>query len=139
MSDALHITVLTPERAVLDLDVYSVTAPGAAGYLGILKNHAALITSLVPGKLTVKDLRQQPTVYAISGGFLEVANNKVTVLADTLEVVDDINLADAQEARKVIQRRLETAKTPVDREQAEADLARVENQIRVKRNPGPSV
>ena len=139
MSDALHITVLTPERAVLDLDVYSVTAPGAAGYLGILKNHAALITSLVPGKLTVKDLRQQPTVYAISGGFLEVANNKVTVLADTLEVVDDINLADAQEARKVIQRRLEAVKTPVDREQAEADLARVENQIRVKRNPGPSV
>ncbi len=139
MSDALHITVLTPERAVLDLDVYSVTAPGASGYLGILKNHAALITSLVPGKLTVKDLRQQPTVYAISGGFLEVANNKVTVLADTLEVVDDINLADAQEARKVVQRRLEAAKTPVDREQAEADLARIENQIRVKRNPGPSV
>jgi hypothetical protein len=73
MADALHITVLTPERAVLDEDVYSVTAPGAAGYLGILRNHAALITSLVPGKLTVKDLRQQPTVYAIGGGFLEVA------------------------------------------------------------------
>lgn len=139
MSDVLHITVLTPERAVLDEDVYSVTAPGAAGYLGILKNHAALITSLIPGKLTVKDMRQQPTVYAISGGFLEVANNKVTVLADTLEAVEDINLADAQECRKQVERRLQAARTPMDKEQAEAELARVENQIRVKRNPGPSV
>ncbi|MDZ4804903.1 MAG: ATP synthase F1 subunit epsilon, partial [Candidatus Eisenbacteria bacterium] len=104
MNEALHITVLTPERAVLDQDVYSVTAPGAAGYLGILRNHAALITSLVPGKLTVKDVRQQPTVYAISGGFLEVANNRVTVLADTLLAVDDIDLASAQEARKVAER-----------------------------------
>jgi F-type H+-transporting ATPase subunit epsilon len=139
MADALHITVLTPERAVLDQDVYSVTAPGAAGYLGILKNHAALITSLVPGKLTVKDLRQQPTVYAIGGGFLEVAHNRVTVLADTLEAVEEIDLADAQEARKAAQRRLEAARTPADREQAQAELARHENRIHVKRNPGPSV
>jgi len=139
MSEVLHITVLTPERAVLDEDVYSVTAPGAAGYLGILKNHAALITSLVPGKLTVKDMRQQPTVYAISGGFLEVANNKVTVLADTLLAVDEIDLADAQESRKLAERRRDAARTPVDKEQAEADLARIENLIRVKRSPGPSV
>ena len=139
MNEALHITVLTPERAVLDQDVYSVTAPGAAGYLGILRNHAALITSLVPGKLTVKDVRQQPTVYAISGGFLEVANNRVTVLADTLEAVDDINLANAQEARKLAERRLEIAGSPFDREQAQADLARIENLIRVKRHPEPSV
>ena len=139
MADILHITVLTPERAVLDQDVYSVTAPGAAGYLGILKNHAALITSLVPGKLTVKDIRQQATVYAISGGFLEVANNQVTVLADTLEAVDDINLADAQEARKLAERHVEAAKSPVDREAAVADLARIQNRISVKRNPGPSV
>jgi len=139
MNEALHITVLTPERAVLDQDVYSVTAPGAAGYLGILRNHAALITSLVPGKLTVKDVRQQPTVYAISGGFLEVANNRVTVLADTLLAVDDIDLASAQEARKVAERRRDAAETPVDKEQAEADLARIENLIKVKRHPEPSV
>jgi len=139
MADALHITVLTPERAVLDEDVYSVTAPGAAGYLGILKNHAALITSLVPGKLTVKDLRQQPTVYAIGGGFLEVAHNRVTVLADTLEAVEEIDLAEAQEARKAAQRRLDVARTPADKEQAQADLARQENRVHVKRNPGPSV
>ncbi|TPW17524.1 MAG: F-type H+-transporting ATPase subunit epsilon [bacterium] len=139
MSDALHITVLTPERAVLDEDVYSVTAPGAAGYLGILKNHAALITSLVPGKLTVKNLRQQPTVYAVSGGFLEVANNKVTVLADTLLAVDEIDLADVQECRKQAERRREAARTPHDKEQAEADLARIENLIRIKRHPEPSV
>ena len=48
--DTLHLVVLTPERAVLDQDVYSVTLPGASGYLGVLKGHAPLISSTVPGK-----------------------------------------------------------------------------------------
>jgi F-type H+-transporting ATPase subunit epsilon len=139
MADVLHITVLTPERSVLDEDVFSVTAPGAAGYLGILKNHAPLITSLVPGKLTVKNLRQEPTVYAIGGGFLEVTNNRVTILADTLEALDEIDLAEAQEARKRAERRLGDAKGAVEKEMVAADLARIENRISVKRNPAPSV
>jgi hypothetical protein len=69
--DVLHLTVLTPERGVLDQDVYSVTVPGAQGYLGILKDHAPLISSTVPGKLTVKDVGGKPSVYAVGAGFVE--------------------------------------------------------------------
>lgn len=139
MADGLHLTVLTPERAVLDEPVYSVTAPGSGGYLGILNNHAPLITSLVPGKLTVKDLQQRATVYAIGGGFLEVASNKVIILADTLDEIDDIDLGETMEARSWAERKLRDAQTPLEKEMAAEELARVKNQLWVKRNPGPSV
>lgn len=139
MADELHLTVLTPERSVLEATVYSVTAPGAGGYLGILKNHAPLITSLIPGKLTVKDLQEKPTVYAIGGGFLEVAANRVIILADTLDELEEIDLGEAMEARTWAERKLREAQTPVNRELAAGELARIQNQIFVKRNPGPSV
>ncbi len=139
MAEGFHLTVLTPERAVLEEEVHSIVAPGSAGYLGVLRNHAPLITTLVPGKLTVKDTDHTPQVYAIGGGFLEVSRNRVTVLADTLEAVDEIDLDDAMRTRDFALTLTKTAKTPAEHEHGETLLARSINRIRVKRNPGPSV
>lgn len=139
MADGFHLSVLTPERAVLDQEVFSIVAPGTLGYLGVLRNHAPLITTLVPGKLTVKDLSHKAHVYAVGGGFMEVARNKVTILADTLESADEIDLKQAMESRDWAQRRLTQSMPPTDKEEAAAALARALNRIRIKRDPGPSV
>ena len=139
MAAGLHLTVLTPERAVLEMDVYSLVAPGAAGYLGVLKNHAPLITTLVPGKLTVKDPSGTPAVYAVGGGFMEISNNQVTILADTMESAEEIDMEQAIEARDWALRRLKQEIPPTDKEEAAAALARNLNRIRVKRDPSPSV
>jgi F-type H+-transporting ATPase subunit epsilon len=139
MADGFHLTVLTPERMVLEQDVYSIVAPGSAGYLGVLRNHAPLITTLVPGKLTVKDLGQKPTVYAIGGGFLEVSRNHVTILADTLESPEEIDLDDALRNRDLAEKRLRGAHEGPDRDLAQDLLDRSLNRIRVKRDPSPSV
>ena len=139
MAEGFHLTVLTPERMVLEMDVYSIVAPGSAGYLGVLRNHAPLITTLVPGKLTVKDLGQKPQVFAIGGGFLEVSRNHVTILADTLESPEDIDLDDALKTREFAEKKLRAAREPAEREEAQELLDRSVNRIRVKRDPSPSV
>ncbi len=139
MAEGLHLTVLTPERAVLEMDVYSLVAPGAGGYLGVMKNHAPLITTLIPGKLTVKDPSGAPTVYAVGGGFMEISNNRVTILADSMESAAEIDLTQATEERDRAQARLRDNLPAGDREEAEAELARAQNRIRVKRDPSPSV
>jgi len=139
MAEGFHLTVLTPEKAVLEMEAWSIVAPGSAGYLGVLRNHAPLITTLVPGKLTVKDLQQKPQVFAIGGGFLEVSRNHVTILADTLENPDEIDLADAMESKDYAEKRLKAAENPAEREEYQALLDRSLNRIRVKRDPSPSV
>ncbi len=87
-----RLTVFTQEKAVLDQQVLSIVAPGSEGYLGVLRDHAPLVTQLMPGKLTVKDLGGNATVYVVSGGFLEVNHNTVTILADALERPEDIDV-----------------------------------------------
>lgn len=139
-SDGLHLTVLSPEQSILERDVYSVTVPGAQGYFGILKGHAPLISSMVPGKLTAKDANGKAAVYAVGAGFIEVSRNKVIILADSIQPADGINPAEATVARDSAQKRLaQPDLTVVQRAEAEGELAEAKNLLYVKRNPGPSV
>ena len=135
MSDrGFRLTVLTQEKAVLDEQALSIVAPGSEGYLGILRDHAPLATRLVPGKLTVKDLSGDEKVYAVSGGFLEVSHNTVTILADALERPEDIDAARAEAAAKRARERLEHRGPDVDVERAEAALRRALNRLGVRRS-----
>ncbi len=79
-----RLQIVTAERMVLDEDVTSIVAPGTLGYLGVLAHHAPLLTTLEPGRLTVRR-GDQTTDYRISSGFLEVRNNVATILCDSLE------------------------------------------------------
>lgn len=138
--DTLHLVVLTPERAVLDQDVYSVTLPGAMGYLGVLKGHAPLISSTVPGKLTVKDTSGKPSVYAVGAGFVEISHNMVSILADSFIPADEINAGEATASRDAARKRLEQSQlTAGQKAEAQELLADSSNLLYVKRNPGPSV
>jgi F-type H+-transporting ATPase subunit epsilon len=123
--------VLTPERPVLDQEVVSIIAPGSVGYLGVLAHHAPLITSLVPGKLTVRDPDGKIEIYAVCGGFLEVADNKATILADALELPAEIDVERAERARKRAEERLAGIKSNIDAARAQVALERAKNRLRI--------
>ena len=77
--------VLTPNRTAFDGDVVSVTAPGGAGYLGILAHHAPLITTLTTGNLSLRTQDGETHRYRVGPGLLKVANNEVVVLTESIE------------------------------------------------------
>ena len=79
-----HLSVLTPEGAVLEGPVEYVEVPGTEGYLGVLAHHAALVTALASGMLTVRHAGGREELMQVSGGFFEVSNNRATVLADSV-------------------------------------------------------
>jgi F-type H+-transporting ATPase subunit epsilon len=82
-----RLQIITLEKTVFDRQVVSIIAPGSEGYLGVLANHAPLLTALGAGHLTVKETPGREYIYKLAGGFLEVSNNLATILADSLEPV----------------------------------------------------
>ena len=98
MADTLKLQIVTPEKRLVDEDVEQVEMPGRNGYLGILPQHAPLLTELGPGELGY--IQGGKTSYlAVSWGFAEVLPDKVTVLADAAERPEDIDVRRAQEAK----------------------------------------
>ena len=85
MAATFQLSILTPERSVFDGAVEYVEVPGTEGYLGVLAHHAALVTGLATGTLTVRDAAGQTSHWTVSGGFFEVGQNQATVLADSVE------------------------------------------------------
>jgi F-type H+-transporting ATPase subunit epsilon len=107
MAETLRLRVVTPERQLIDEEVDEVTAPGTAGEFGVLPNHTTFLSSLQPGRLMYKRGGQLYRL-AISGGFLEVVDNVVTVLADSAEFANEIN---AERARTALRKAEESLKT----------------------------
>ena len=107
------LTIVTAEREVFSEDVDSLVAPGIEGQLGILPNHAPLMTQLQPGEMTVRSGNDE-NVLIVTGGFLEVLENKVTILADTAEMDVAIDLERAEEALKRAAERVENKQSDVD-------------------------
>ena len=92
---ALRLEIVTPEKRVFDDEVDFVTVPTASGEAGILPNHAPLISALKPGILTYS-VKGNATRLAVRGGFVEVNTEKVSVLADSAESSDEIDVAAAR-------------------------------------------
>jgi F-type H+-transporting ATPase subunit epsilon len=96
----MHLEIVDAERAVLtEDDVDQIVAPGADGQLTILPRHAPLITLLEPGELRIRR-RGEERAFAISGGFMEVHNSRVRILADAAEHTDEIDVQRAQAAEE---------------------------------------
>ena len=123
------LSIVTPEEIFYENEVTSLIAPGSEGYLGVLTNHAPLITGLVPGKLTVKDTDNQEVNFATSGGFMEVLKNQVTILADSIEFVKDIDVERAKKALQRAKERLRSKEKEIDIPRAVAAMKRAENRI----------
>jgi F-type H+-transporting ATPase subunit epsilon len=128
--DTLHVEVLTAERGLYSGEAEIVDAPGSEGQLGILPRHAPLLTLLGAGALRIK-LRGAEEILFVSGGFLEVSNNRVTVLADTAEHADEIDQARAEEARRQARESLSASQTRSEIAEQRARLERAINRIKV--------
>jgi len=128
--DTLHVEIVTAERELYSGEADLVSAPGTEGRLGILPRHAALLTTLSPGALNIKLGDAEEPIF-ISGGFLEVSNNSVIVLADTAELAEEIDQARAQEARRRAQEELAQAQSDIERAELLGALERAMTRLRV--------
>lgn len=133
-----QLSVVTPIQVFYEEEVIGLVAPGQAGYLGILTNHAALITSLKPGLLTIRNSLDTIIEFAVADGFLEVSHNRATILADAIEYVEKIDLERARAALERADKRIDGLFTDEDTDHARSKRAlyRAVNRINLKERFG---
>jgi len=131
LPDSIQLVVVTPERQILKETVSEVTLPGADGYLGVLPGHAPLITELGIGELTYQTKGGESGLLAVIRGFAEVLPDHVSVLAETAEFAEDIDLSRAQEALKRAQERIARGGENTDWDRATMALQRALVRIQV--------
>ena len=126
MATTFHVQLLTPEREVFAGEAIHLYARGSLGYLGVLAHHAPLLTSLEPGVMSIRLADGSQQHFVVTGGFLEVSNNRATVLADGAEPAGEIDVAAAERALNEARGRLATphlgahGESEIDRQRFEA-------------------
>jgi len=127
----VHLSIITPEQTVMESDnARHVLLPAENGELGILEGHIPMVCSLDIGQVRV-DLADKSIVLATSGGFVEVADDRVVVLAETAEKAEDIDVERARRAKDRARERLETRDADLDEARARAALLRAINRLEV--------
>ena len=129
----MMLEIITAERQVYSDEVDMVIAPGIDGQLGILPRHAPLMTILKSGELTVRKEGEEDLYVAVSGGFMEVLGNRVSILADACERSDEIDEERAQRAVQRAQERLANRDSDMDLEKGMASLQRAQTRVNLVR------
>jgi F-type H+-transporting ATPase subunit epsilon len=132
MADKLNLEVITPEKLSLREQVDEVVIPGIGGELGILPDHTPLISQLKTGVLSYRKGGEQKQMH-VSGGFVEVAADHVSVLSDVAEKPEEIDLERAQRAKDRAERRLASRGDDTDFDRAELKLQRAMIRIQLGR------
>jgi len=123
------LTIVTPEKKFYEGEVSSIIVPGSEGYLGVLTDHAPLITAVIPGKVTVKDKSNDEITLSVSHGFFEVSSNHATLLSDSVEFLSELDLERARRALDRARERLAEAAEEVDLSRAEKAFERAQNRL----------
>ena len=132
----LNVEIVTAEQVVYSEEgVERLIAPGADGELTVLPQHAAFITTLSPGELRIVKGDEEEAM-AITGGFLEVRNDRIVVLADAAERVEEIDIARAEEARRKAEEAIREQRDAGDLAQTQASLQRALMRLRVAQRRG---
>ncbi len=134
MAKTFRISIVTPEKTAFEALAVSATLPGIAGYLGVWADHAPLVTALRPGVITLRRRERgaagDATFLSVSGGFVEIGHNEVTVLCDTCEAAGEIDIDRARSALERARERLREHDRDTDLERARAAVERAEARLR---------
>lgn len=130
MSKSIHLQIVTPRKVVFEGEVEKLTAPGVIGPFQVLYNHAPIVAALTAGHLHLTTLDGKTENYAVSGGILELHDNKVSVLADAVETKAEI---DVDRARRALERATERMKNrrAIDVPRAESAIARANIRLKI--------
>jgi len=125
------LEIVTPRKVAFSGDVESFSAPGVVGGFQVLYNHAPLLSEIGIGEVKLRNTDGSEMRYATSGGFVDVLNNHVTLLAETVERADEIDTARAEAAKERASKRLSDRQQEIDADRARVALLRALNRLRV--------
>ncbi|HEY9576491.1 MAG TPA: F0F1 ATP synthase subunit epsilon [Pseudobacillus sp.] len=125
------VSIVTPDGPVYESDVEMVSAKAQSGELGILPGHIPMVAPLQVGAVRLNKGAGKPDLVAVSGGFLEVRPDQVTILAQAAETAENIDIARAKEAKLRAENRLGNKQDNIDFKRAELALKRAVNRIDV--------
>lgn len=117
-----HLTIVTAEKTVYEGEIEMLVAPAVDGEIGIMTNHHPLVTKLGAGGLRVVKADKSEELLFVAGGYLEVNNNKATILANIAEDLEAIELEQARAARLRAADMLKSAKGEIEMEKLEEEL-----------------
>ena len=128
----INLEIITPEKIIYKDSVDSITVPGTKGMFQVLKDHAPLMSTIEIGVITLKK-NDESTYLTTAGGTIEVLNNNVLILADSVEVIDDIDIDRAERAKTRAEENLTMKKDEeIDFVRAELSLKRAINRINAR-------
>jgi F-type H+-transporting ATPase subunit epsilon len=130
MADTFQLEIVTPEKMVVKDVAEEMQIPGKKGYLGILPGHAPLITELAVGEITYRHGGETRHL-SVAWGFAEILPDKVTVLAESCERADEIDVQRAEKSKQRAEERLKSGNTEVDYPRAEVALQKAETRLDV--------
>ena len=130
MSMTVHCDIVSAEEQIFSGLVQQLSVSGSEGELGIQYGHAPLLTAIKPGPVRLLTQDGSEEIYFVTGGFLEVQPNEISVLADVVVRAEDIDAAAAEEAQKQAEQDLADASGEIDYSRAAAQLAEATAQVR---------
>ncbi len=129
----LNLEIVTPSKSAFTGEIKSITVPGTKGRFQVLKNHAPIISTFDIGMIEVDLLDGKANYYSTAGGTIEVLDNKVLVLADSIELVSEIDEERAFKAKQRAEERLAEKNSDLNLDRAQIALSRAINRISVKK------
>lgn len=126
----LYLSIITPEKVIYQDEVTEVIAPTIEGEITVLPNHINLLTQIAPGELIVKKGSSHQSI-AITGGFLEISDNKLSILADYAIKAQDIEMAQATEAKKRAEKLMSEKTSTNDLKIAQAEIIKAILELKV--------
>jgi F-type H+-transporting ATPase subunit epsilon len=136
MPGDFELSIVAPDREVVATRTRSVVIPGIEGYFGVQSGHTPMIAALKPGLLEYVDPNDQRAFVSIGGGFAEVSQGKMTILADEATPAQEINVAHAEEALEQARRALRGEESTMTRDEAQLEVERAMQRIKAARQIG---
>ncbi len=129
MMSELMLNIVAPAKSVFKGEIKSITVPGTKGRFQVLKNHAPIVSTFEIGMIKVDLIPGSTNYYATGGGTIEVLNNEITVLADSIEQVEDIDIDRARKAKERAEQRIAERNDKIDLARAQSALQRAMNRL----------